>query len=42
MKFYGNLPNEKQADKCGQMDACMDRHDEADKHILRVCEHPEK
>ena len=37
MKFHGNLPSEKPAD--GHMDTCMDRHDEADKHILRVCEH---
>jgi len=39
MKFHGNMPNEKPAYTCGQMDACMDRHDEGDKHILRVCEH---
>jgi hypothetical protein len=39
MKFHGNMPNEKPADTYGQMDACMDRHDDDDKHILRVYEH---
>jgi hypothetical protein len=36
MKFHRNLTNEKQADTCGHTNACMDRLDEGDKHILSM------
>jgi hypothetical protein len=35
--FHGNPSSDNHADMCEQVDGCMDRHDEGDRHMLRVC-----